>query len=309
MGYEPITLSQTFSVDRIYTVHYFEYMSDFSFPGESHDFWEFLCVDKGEVNVTADGKLFTLHKDEVIFHKPNEFHAVRSNGKVAPNLVVISFECMSPAMDFFKERIMSITEAERGLLAQIIYEARNLFSTPLDDPYLTRMETAERPPLGCEQLIKLFLEHFLIRMMRRYTTLFPAQRQVNNTLKQRTDSDLYYRVLDYLEEHLGSQLTIEQICKENLIGRSQLQKLFREREGCGIIDYFSHMKINAAKQLIRNQKLNFTQIADTLGYTSIHYFSRQFKKITGMTPSEYSSSIKKLSEDPQQRFGNGRISN
>ena len=42
--------------------------------------------------------------------------------------------------------------------------------------------------------------------------------------------------------------------------------------------------------------MNFTQISDFLGYSSIHYFSRQFKKITGMTPSEYSSSIKALSE-------------
>ena len=42
--------------------------------------------------------------------------------------------------------------------------------------------------------------------------------------------------------------------------------------------------------------MNFTQIADSLGYASIHYFSRQFKKITGMTPSEYSSSIQMLSE-------------
>ena len=61
------------------------------------------------------------------------------------------------------------------------------------------------------------------------------------------------------------------------------------------------MKIDAAKQLIRSQRLNFTQIADRLGYTSVHYFSRQFKKVTGMTPSEYSVSIKRLSEEPQFR--------
>ena len=51
-----------------------------------------------------------------------------------------------------------------------------------------------------------------------------------------------------------------------------------------------------AKELIRTERMNFTQISDRLGYTSIHYFSRQFKKITGMTPSEYSSSIQMLSE-------------
>ena len=63
-----------------------------------------------------------------------------------------------------------------------------------------------------------------------------------------------------------------------------------------MIELFLQMKIEFAKQLIREDQMNFTQISDFLGYSSIHYFSRQFKKITGMTPSEYSSSIKALSE-------------
>ena len=56
------------------------------------------------------------------------------------------------------------------------------------------------------------------------------------------------------------------------------------------------MKIDMAKQLIRTEQMNFTQISEKLGYSSIHYFSRQFKKLTGMTPSEYASSIKAMAE-------------
>ncbi len=56
------------------------------------------------------------------------------------------------------------------------------------------------------------------------------------------------------------------------------------------------MKIDTAKELIRTERLNFTQISERLGYTSIHYFSRRFKKETGMTPSDYASSIKAMAE-------------
>ena len=49
------------------------------------------------------------------------------------------------------------------------------------------------------------------------------------------------------------------------------------------IEFFSRMKIDFAKQLIRENDMNFTQISDFLGYSSIHYFSRQFKKLSGMT--------------------------
>ena len=87
-------------------------------------------------------------------------------------------------------------------------------------------------------------------------------------------------------------MSVESICHDNLIGRSQLQKLFRERYGCGVIEFFSRMKIDLAKKLIQKNEMNFTQISEFLGYSSIHYFSRQFKKLAGMTPTEYATSIR-----------------
>ncbi len=299
-AYQSAALPAVIEIDQLYTVHYFEYMNDFSFPGETHDFWEFLCVDKGEVIVSAGEKMLTLTKDEIIFHQPNEFHTVRSNGKIAPNLVVSSFCSSSPAMDFFRNRQLTIGEKERGLLALILRESLNYFSTPLDDHYTKMLEVSEEAPFGSGQMIRLLLEQFLIGLIRLHSHA-PSAKKPPVSLKQKSDANVYEHITTYLEDQLSRQLSIEQICHDNLIGRSQLQKLFRERNGCGIIDYFSRMKIDAAKQLIRNQSLNFTQIADELGYTSVHYFSRQFKKVTGMTPSEYSSSIKKLSEEPESR--------
>lgn len=58
------------------------------------------------------------------------------------------------------------------------------------------------------------------------------------------------------------------------------------------MEYFGSMKIEKAQELIREGRHNFTEISALLGYTSIHYFSRHFKKVTGMTPSEYASSVK-----------------
>lgn len=97
-----------------------------------------------------------------------------------------------------------------------------------------------------------------------------------------------------MNRHIHEQLTLEQLSRETLMGRSQLQQLVKKRYGCGVIDLFLQLKTDTARQMIRENRLNFTEIAHALGYSSIHYFSRQFKKFTGMTPSEYSSSIKGL---------------
>ena len=299
MAYESITLKQELIIDRVISIHYFEYMSNYVFEGESHDFWEFLCVDKGTVNVMADSTPFTLNKGDVIFHRPNEFHNVSANGVIAPNLVVIGFECASPAMEFFENRILKISAPEREMLGYLIKEALATYSCRLDDPYCQKLvrKDADAIPFGSEQLIKMYLQHFLINLIRTYSAK-ALSHNLPKTMKQKSEDDMFGRILRYMEEKLNAQLTIEQICRDNLIGRSILQKLFREHADSGVIDYFSGMKIDAAKQMIRNGHMNFTQIADNLGYTSIHYFSRQFKKITGMTPSEYASSIKLLSETP-----------
>ena len=79
-------LKQEIVINEIITVHYFEYNSDFYFPGESHGFWEFLYVDKGEVEVTAGDTDYVLNKGDIIFHKPYEFHRLWANGVIAPNL-------------------------------------------------------------------------------------------------------------------------------------------------------------------------------------------------------------------------------
>lgn len=293
MDYHSVFLTPSIEIHNIVTIHYFEYRSDFRFKGESHDFWEFLCVDKGEINVTAGENDYTLSRNDIIFHKPNEFHCLSANCRVAPNLVVIAFECNSPQMDFFKDKILSIDSFERGLLAQIILEAKNTFADPLDDPNQKQMHKRTDILPGAEQMIQLNLELLLLHLLRRYSITCKAP-VAKETIKQKSNDELYHRILEYMNLHLSEQLSIDDIARDTLVGRSQLQHLIREKNGCGVIELFSRMKINQAKEFIRENHLNFTEISNTLGYSSIHYFSRQFKKITGMTPSEYSTSIKKL---------------
>ena len=259
MAYYGVDLHNSITLGRIFSIHYFEYMSDFSFEGESHNFWEFVCVDKGEVDVTRDKTHTILKKGDLVFHKPNEFHNVKATGNIAPNLVVISFECHDDAMYFFNDRILRIDEIERNLLANVIIEARRCFDCRLDDPYLQNMPLKDSNTFGSQQMIRLYLEHFLIHLIRRYSNPVVLQKKLSKVdapkaTKSKSDAEVFHRVTDYLESHLNTHVTIDQICKDNLIGRSQLQKIFKEHCDLGIIEYFSMLKINAAKELIRTKQ-------------------------------------------------------
>ena len=301
MSYEPVKLKQKISVNKIYTIHYFEYMSNFYFPGEQHDFWEVVCVDKGEVIVNANHQEYILTKGNVIFHKPNEFHSVRTNGHNSCNMVVISFECNAYYMKYFEDRIFQVSDLEKVLFSDIIMEAKQTYENSLGDPYYEKLIRKREAPFGAEQLIKLYLEHILIGLYRRYyttNTYTDSFKIINNS----TQSKLYKQIEEYLQTNISRKLTVEDICNENLISRSMLQSLIKTQHNCSVIDYYTHLKIEKSKQLIRDNKMNFSEIADQVGYSSIHYFSRQFKKVTGMTPSQYASSIKSLTDNAYTNY-------
>ncbi len=73
------------------------------------------------------------------------------------------------------------------------------------------------------------------------------------------------------------------------IGRSysHLSKLFSQHEGRTLEHYYIHLRIERVKELLDYQELNISEIADKLGYSSGHYLSAQFKKVTGMSISNY----------------------
>ncbi len=80
MNYQPLVPHRPLLVQEIYTVHYFEYTTGCSFSGESHNFWELLYVDKGDIQVTAGEQTCRLRRGQLIFHAPGEFHAFSNLG-------------------------------------------------------------------------------------------------------------------------------------------------------------------------------------------------------------------------------------
>jgi AraC-type DNA-binding domain-containing proteins len=287
--YEATALQEAFIVKKVVTVHYFEYSKTFVFSGEQHDFWELVYVDRGEVDIYAGEKKYRLSHGEVIFHKPNEWHNVKATGEVAPNLVIISFFCKSREMNFFKDKILKIATAEKNLLAVIIKEAGHAFSSPLGDPFTQRLERNAAPaPLGSEQLIKISLEQLFISLFRTYH----LQKNNQSVLNERLEKDIVDIAMEYLHENLGRKTKFDDVAKYVTVSGATLKKAFKRKAGMGVMAYFARLKIERAKLFIREDSYNFTQISQMLCYESPQHFTKQFKDITRMTPTEYAMSVK-----------------
>lgn len=291
MSYKHIPLKQEIIIDSIVTFHYYELSGSYYTKGERHDFWEFVYVDKGEMVAHTDNGTFHVKQGEIIFYRPNEFHGGRSHDKSPPNLIIVTFDCASEAMKWFEAKTFKVDSEERQLLTLLVNEGYNALTPRLDKPFKRVMHKKKNAPFGSEQLIKIYLEALLIHFIRRLKKA-ENEPKLDSTANENNDEDLTQKIIAYMSAHLESKLTLHDICQQFAVGRSQLLRIFKKKTGFGVIEYLNKLKIERAKVMIREETYNYTEIAERLGYNSIHYFSRHFKRATKMTPSAYSKSVK-----------------
>lgn len=292
MAYEHrLQLQEQIRLGRLVTFHYFELDRTFTSKEEKHDFWELVYVDKGKVAISTDSGKRLLEQGDIIFYKPNEMHSGGAREETAPNLIILSFECESPAMRFFEDRSFRLNDGERALLAHIVEEGLEAFEPSIALRHSNKvLGRRADSAFGCEQLIKNYLEVLLIGLIRRAATL-DTEWKPSLIGKENRDRHLVAEAIAYMEEHVRHNLTLEEISGACSVSKSLLKTRFKEAKGMGVMEYFTRIKIDKAKVLIREESLNYTQMADLLGYSSIHYFSRQFKLITGMTLTEYARTV------------------
>lgn len=278
----------------LYSFYYFECQNNFNFHGERHDFWEMVYIDSGEVIVMADKHSLVLKQGDIIFHKPMEFHTIAGNRKEPPNILVTTFKCTSRAMDFFKNRQFISDEQQRKLLSNFMNEGLELFGQGPDVPLLPA--TTGKP--GAYQLMIGWLEFLLLDLLRKADQLpKPARLQYS---RHASDNVLAEGINLYLNNNIYGQICLQDVCAKFNMSQSHICHLYKEATGKSIMDHYMDLKITCAKRLLREGKLNFTQISEKLGFTSIHHFTRSFKSRTERTPSAYKKSLKRdyIAEEP-----------
>lgn len=305
MGYVKTKLKKELSISSIITIHYFEYPLDFSFRGEEHDFWEFLYVDRGSIHVTAGESKHILTNGDVIFHEPMEFHAFDAIGEKPPNLAVMSFACDAPVMNFFRQGVFRLTAEERTIISKIIDVATECFSTPINVPSVEQVILKENHIPGQPQMISLYLEQFLLTLYQRIQW-HPIRHPKNYMVEDAdflSDNNMTDRIVKFMGENITQKLTLDELCSTFQISRSSLEALFVQEKNCAPIKYFYKMKIDKAKELIREGILDITEIAHYLAFSSVQHLSLKFKKVTGLSPKEYQTSVRSLSPSSRKPKG------
>ncbi len=281
-------ISNLLNIQKIVTIHYQSLHADYTFPEESHDFWEIQYADKGDLVLGIDGEIVHLKKGEIIFIKPNQPHCLIDCTK-EPNIFIISFLCRSPSMSFFEGKKFALPEKYRYLLQNIMSEATETFDLPDFDPHLTQLVLRDNPNLGGEQILKNSLENLLIYLLRYAQHREGVQEFFVSKIADSTE--LQDEIVRILKERVYDRFRLEDLRDKLHYGTTQLCTFFKKKTGMTIYQTYLKLKIDEAKKLIR-KNLPFPAIVERLCFDSISTFTYVFKKHVGMTPGEYRNSIK-----------------
>ena len=285
--YYKYKIEKAVNVSKLVTVHYFELTKDFVHPGESHNFWELHYVDKGHLICHSGDAEHELFQGDLIFYKPMVPHRLTTDRNTAANLCVISFECNSEAATRLRNTVYKLTPYEKQLITKIFSEADKAFELPKLEPYLRKMRMKDNAPMGSLQIIQLALEELIIRLLRKDNAKNAEQTQ---TLFH-YDDNLTNDVIQHLKTHLSEHLTLSNLAKEIGYGKTVLCTRFKSVTGKTIFGFLTELRIEEAKRLIRQGNISTAAISDALGFSEAAYFCNVFKRITGISPSEYARMI------------------
>jgi two-component system response regulator YesN len=95
------------------------------------------------------------------------------------------------------------------------------------------------------------------------------------------------KVLNYIEKNYKNRITLEEAAEHVNMSPYYLSKQFKKRIGINFIDYVTDLKIKCAKELLGNTSKPVIDISIELAFNEPNYFTRVFRKVTGMTPLKY----------------------
>lgn len=267
---EELLVQHDLRVTRLYTFFYQEKEQGFFFPGEQHPMLELTYVDQGSLHSVADGVDLTLSMGDMVLYGADQWHMQYSDIGVAPRFVTISFDLEGSDLAPLLNRKISPPQSAVLLLQQMLREQDQM------DAYST-------------DIILSQLTILLLLLLRGNGAPVEKLKTSNALL---AENEIIRRAQQYVSAHIRQKLTVPTVAAHVDVSPSYLTALFHKNLQISPGEYIRRMKLQESKQMIRENSMNFTEIADALQYSTVHHFSRQFKEKFGITPSEYAKSVR-----------------
>lgn len=225
---------------------------------------QLLWVTQGCCYLAADGREYTLHRGDLMICSPGQYFVRYTDDNTEATLLVLRFA--GRKLPELWGRKFSASPRLEALQTQILeeYDSLDLF--------------------GADLLLCLLTQ--LLLLLQRQGACREEEEEQN------PEHEIIRRAQIYVATHIYDRLSVPIVAERASVSASYLTALFRKNLHISPGEYIRRAKLQQSCQLIRENQLNFTEIARVLQYSTVHHFSRQFKENFGISPTEYARSVR-----------------
>jgi AraC-like DNA-binding protein len=276
----------SFNVHRVVKIRY---LPGFESDWHTHDFYHAIYVLSGMGMIKISDTEYIVQDDEFYLIPPGVYHLIAACNGFEFRTIEVKF--ILDAEDVAKElnslpRKVKITDSKiRYLLESILVEA------------------AKKEPFF-HYVINVKFGDTALRILRTHSQTVTRREDLSEDISGYVEAEdkEFSNVVKFIEENIDRHLRLQELARVANQSKAYFCTLFKRKFGTTPMQYVRGLKLLKAKDLLLYSDLNVTQVAHSLGFTSLHYFSRFFKKAEGISPYKY---LRKMKDDIRIDIKNG----
>ncbi len=240
-----------------------------------HNTYELYYLVRGEREYFIGDEFYRVMDGDIVFIPPLLLHRTAGRGALR-FLISFSDEFFSR---FFTTEARAAVSLDRPLVLRPDSAVREELERDLADMLTAYAEGGEAK--NTEAMLAGYL----------YRILFTLFRAKNDYVGEAYADARIVQIVRFINEYYSSIKDIDEIAERFFISKFHLCRLFNKSLGLSLVTYLNTIKIRAACELMRSERLTLTEIATRCGFNSSSYFCKVFKTEKGLSPTAYRKSL------------------
>ena len=269
-----------YMLSRDFELYYYDDRNLAKVAAHTHDYYEFYFFMEGDVSMQVGENTYPVCFGDAMLIPPQVPHRAIIHNQDVPYRRFV-FWISKDFCENLRQISPNYTYAMNYVTTykQYLCHLDRIAFTSLQSKMLRLLEEMQSDHFGKELQITLYVDDFVLNINRLVYNMVEPKRRTN-------DASLYTNLMDYIEEHLDEELSLEKLADEFYVSKYHIAHVFKDNIGLSIHQYITKKRLSLCQEAIR-ARMNITDVYHTYGFGDYSSFYRAFKKEYGISPKEY----------------------